>query len=70
MEYVILKWTSCLKSTDRKIVYKYDVVPKSEWDVLNDEIKNSTWTVVGTTNNSKQAKDLIKSLPKYELKIF
>jgi hypothetical protein len=69
MEYVILKWTSWLKSTDKKIVYKYDVVPKSEWDVLNDEIKNSTWTVVSTTNNRKQAKDLIKSLPKYKLKI-
>jgi hypothetical protein len=69
MEYVILKWTSWLKSTDKKIAYKYDVVPKSEWDVLNDEIKNSTWTVVSTTNNRKQAKDLIKSLPKYKLKI-
>ncbi len=35
----------------------------------DDEIKNSTWTVVSTTNNRKQAKDLIKSLPKYKLKI-
>ena len=69
MQYVILKWTSWLNSTDKKIVYKYDVVPKSEWDVLNDAIKNSTWTVVSITNNRKQAKDLIKSLPKYELKI-
>jgi hypothetical protein len=69
MEYVILKWVSWLKSTETKIAFRYVVVQKSEWDMLNDEIKKSTWTVVGTTNNRKQAKDLIKSLPKYELKI-
>ena len=69
MKFVILKWISWLNSTNKKIVFRYDIVPKSEWDALNNDIKNSTGTVMATSNTSKEAKTLIKSLPKYELKV-
>jgi len=69
MKFVILKWISWLNSTDEKIVFRYDIVPKIEWDVLNNDIKNSTWSVMAISDIFKEAKTLIKSLPKYELRV-